>query len=171
MGETRKESRQFYISVEGVNCETMYFEHLAKLINNSEASYKMKINCKKMSPISFAKRNSHRPNDKHNKRFIPYIHIQDIEDYYDDIHLKKFKNLIDEMREAEMDYGVNYELGYSNYTFELWMLLHVRDMQHAVTNRYAYLRWINEAFQREFEELDEYKNADNFQKFWMNMLT
>ena len=32
---TRKESRQFNMSVEGINCERMYFEHLEKLINSS----------------------------------------------------------------------------------------------------------------------------------------
>lgn len=35
MAKDRKESRQFNISVEGINCEKMYFEHLAKLINES----------------------------------------------------------------------------------------------------------------------------------------
>ena len=34
----KKESRQFNISVEGINCEKMYFEHLAKLINNSDST-------------------------------------------------------------------------------------------------------------------------------------
>lgn len=163
MGVDRKEARQFNVSVEGINCETMYFDHLAKLINSSEASYKMKLNCKKMSPISFAKRNSYRPADKYGKKFIPYIHIQDIEDYNDEKQLDKFKSLIDDIKTAEKDYGVMYELGYSNYTFELWMLLHVRDMKHAVSNRYAYLQWINEAFHKDFKDLDEYKKANNFQ--------
>ena len=164
MGKDIKESRQFHLSVEGINCETMYFEHLAKLINESEADYKMKLNCKMMSPISFAKRNSHRPVDKHNKKAIPYIHIQDVEDYYDDKQLAKFKKLIDDMRKAEQDYGITYKLGYSNYTFELWMLLHVRDMKHAVANRYAYLRWINNSFHKNFTVIDEYKSVDNFQE-------
>ena len=33
MARDKKKSRQFNISVEGVNCEKMYFEHLAGLIN------------------------------------------------------------------------------------------------------------------------------------------
>ena len=32
---SRSESRQFHMSVEGANCERLYFEHLAKLINCS----------------------------------------------------------------------------------------------------------------------------------------
>lgn len=171
MGKAIKESRQFHLSVEGINCETMYFEHLKQLINDSGADYNMKLNCKTMSPISFAKRNSHRPVDKHNKKHIPYIHIQDIEDYYDEKQLSKFKKLIDDMRTAEDDYGVTYKLGYSNYTFELWMLLHVRDMKHTVSNRYAYLKWINESFNRKYKDIGEYKQADNFKKILEEYVT
>lgn len=44
----KKESRQFNISVEGVNCEKMYFEHLSKLINSSDRStYNLKVSPKK----------------------------------------------------------------------------------------------------------------------------
>ena len=34
----KKESRQFNITVEGINCEKMYFEHLSKLINSDDRS-------------------------------------------------------------------------------------------------------------------------------------
>ena len=57
----KKESRQFYISVEGINCEKMYFEHLAKLINSSDATYNLKVDPRKMTPMQYAKRNAHRP--------------------------------------------------------------------------------------------------------------
>ena len=79
----KKESRQFNISVEGINCEKMYFEHLAKLINTSDKStYNLKIAPRKMSPLEYAKRNAHKPVGKRKgNENIPYIHIQDIEDY------------------------------------------------------------------------------------------
>lgn len=32
MSKSRKESRQFYLSVEGINCEKLYFEHLKNLL-------------------------------------------------------------------------------------------------------------------------------------------
>ena len=65
MGKSRKESRQFNISVEGINCERMYFEHLANLINQSQVNqYHAKINCKKISPEQFAKRNAYLPIEK-----------------------------------------------------------------------------------------------------------
>lgn len=48
MGKDRKESRQFNISVEGINCEKMYFEHLARLINGSGEN---KYNIQKLQNI------------------------------------------------------------------------------------------------------------------------
>ena len=43
---------------------------------------------------------------------IPFIHIQDIEDYYDDYQKSKFFDIIDEMRKAEEIFSISYELGY-----------------------------------------------------------
>ena len=161
----KKESRQFNISVEGINCEKLYFEHLAILINSSNSNtYNLKIDPKKMGPLEYAKRNAYKPVDKRrsNKK-LPYIHIQDIEDYYDDYQRCKFYNLIDDMRTAEDKFGIEYELGYTNYTFELWMLLHVTDMQNPVMNRKKYLTHINKWFNRDFTDLDEFKKAHTFQ--------
>lgn len=93
MGKGRKESRQFNMSAEGINCETMYFEHLARLINTSEDNkYNIKLNCRKSSPGSFAKRMSHLPTDKCGNKKIPFLHVQDIEDYYDEEQLARFKH-------------------------------------------------------------------------------
>lgn len=162
---SRKESRQFNISVEGINCEKMYFEHLAKLINSSDRStYNLKVDPKKMSPLEYAKRNAYKPVDKKkgNKK-IPYIHVQDIEDYYDDYQREKFFGMIDDMRTAEKQFNISYDLGYSNYTFELWMLLHVADMTHAVQDRHSYLAPINRWFHRRYTDIDQFKSHDEFQ--------
>ena len=168
-----KESRQFNISVEGINCEKMYFEYLAKLINSSgRNTYNLKVDPRKMSPMEYAKRNAHKPMEKRkgNKR-IPYIHVQDIEDYYDEFQRTKFYGMIDEMRTAEGEFGIIYELGYSNYTFELWMLLHVADMSHAVLNRKAYLAPINRWFHRDFADLDEFKREAAFREILDEFVT
>ena len=169
----KKESRQFNISVEGINCEKMYFEHLAKLINSSDRNtYNLKVDPRKMSPLEYAKRNAYKPVDKRkgNKR-IPYIHVQDIEDYYDDFQRTKFYGMIDEMRMAEDKFSIVYELGYSNYTFELWMLLHVADMTHAVQDRHSYLAPINRWFHRNYTDIDEFKSHDEFQKILEEFVT
>lgn len=162
---SRKESRQFNISVEGINCEKMYFEHLAKLINRCDRStYNLKVDPKKMSPLEYAKRNAYKPVDKKkgNKK-IPYIHVQDIEDYYDDFQRNKFFEMIDDMRTAEKQFNIGYALGYSNYTFELWMLLHVADMTHAVQDRHSYLAPINRWFHKRYTDIDQFKSHDEFQ--------
>ena len=161
----KKESRQFHISVEGINCEKLYFKHLAKLINNSNRStYNLKVDPRKMSPMEYAKRNAYKPMEKRkgNKK-IPYIHVQDIEDYYCDHQRTKFYMMIDEIRTAEDKFGIIYELGYSNYAFELWMLLHVADMNYAVQDRRSYLAPVNRWFHRNYMSIDEFKSYDEFQ--------
>ena len=169
---TRNESRQFHMSVEGVNCEKLYFEHLAKLINTSGRNqYNLKISPRAMTPMQYAKRNAYRPVDRSHGKDLPYIHIQDIEDYYNTHQLQKFYGMIDEMRKAEREFRISYRLGYSNYTFELWMLLHVTDMTSSVSNRTAYLRPINQYFHRNYSSLNEFKNADEFQKILDGFIT
>ena len=168
----KKESRQFNISVEGINCEKMYFEHLAKLINSSDSTYNLKVAPRKMSPMQYARRNAYKPvaTRKDNKK-LPYIHVQDIEDYYSEFHKNKFFGMIDEMRKAEREFGISYELGYSNYTFELWMLLHVADMDYSVQDRKAYLSPINRWFRRDFADLDEFKQEAAFQEILDEFVT
>ena len=159
----KKESRSFYMSVEGINCERLYFLHLSKLINKSgNNKYNLKVKPKVESPMSYAKKNAARLSDSSKGKKLPYIHIQDIEDYYSDNQKKKFFGIIDEMREAEKTFGISYTLGYSNYTFELWMLLHVADMSYAVQNRYAYLDPINKWFNKHYTKIDEFKAEEEF---------
>ena len=168
-----KESRLFLISVEGINCEKMYFEHLAKLINCSDRStYNLKVTPRKMSPLEYAKRNAFKTTGRRQRsKDLPYIHIQDIEDYYDAFQQKKFFNMIDEMRLAEEKFGIDYDLGYSNYTFELWMLLHVTDMAYAIQDRHSYLAPINRWFHRKYKDIDEFKNHDEFRKILEEFVT
>ena len=160
----KKELRTFYMSVEGINCETLYFTHIAKLINESGSNrYNLKVNPKVASPMAYAKRMSGKTSDKKGSRNLPYIHIQDIEDYYSDYHRRKFFGIIDEMRKAEKEFGMTYQLGYSNYTFELWMLLHVADMTHSVQDRHAYLAPVNQWFKKKYKSIDEFKALNEFQ--------
>lgn len=164
MKKTRKESRKFYLSVEGVNCEKLYFQHLQKLINSfDESRYNVSFDIKpQISPMSMYKRIAHKPVDKVKNRPIPYIHIQDIENYQNVTLRKKFEQTIDEMVDVEKDSEAPYVLGYSNFTFELWMLLHVADMKGPVTNGYSNLSYINRCFGRNYKTLDEYKPEREF---------
>lgn len=152
----QKQRYHFDISVEGEVCEALYFKHLAKLINESPlAKFKIDLNCRKASPHDFARRNECLYGDKKGKQVIPYMHIQDIEDCQSACQQAKFKALLDEIHNTERKHRITYQLGYSNYTFELWMLLHVADMTHSVLNRYAYLDPINRYFAKAYANLDE----------------
>ena len=175
---TKKESVQFHMSVEGKNCETLYFSHLREIINHSDRNkYNLKLNPKRMSPSAFAKRNGHlpkggyMPKGKRKEQSLPFIHIQDIEDYYDKEQQDKFYRLIDEIRKTERDFHLDYQLGYSNYTFELWILLHVADMATPVRSREAYLAPINRYFSRNFTSLDDFKSESEFQKILDEYIT
>jgi len=69
----RSESRQFHMFVEGANCERLYFEHLAKLINCSgQNKYNLKISPKAMSPLQYAKRTAYKPVDKQRGGHLAY---------------------------------------------------------------------------------------------------
>ena len=125
-----------------------------------------------MSPLEYAKRNAYKPIEKRrgNKK-IPFIHIQDIEDYYDNFQRAKFYGMIDDMRKAEDMFGITYKLGYSNYTFELWMLLHVADVNFAVRDRSSYLGLINRYFHRNYKSIDEFKKQNEFGKILDQFVT
>ena len=163
MSSGRKESRQINISVEGKNCEKLYFDHLAKLINTSEHNmYNVKMNCKKLSPEQFAKRNAHLPIEKNGVKKIPHFHIQDIEDYSSVELRKSFYHLIDEMNQVEKEYSISYILGYTNFSFELWMLLHVKEMKTPIANRSLYLKFVNNLFNKNYMSMKEFKDEREF---------
>ena len=160
----KNESRHFNISVEGINCERLYFIHLAKLINESGSNkYNLSVKPIVASPMEYAKRMAARASDTNKGKKLPYIHVQDIEDYNSEFFRNKFYGIIDEMRKAEDSFNLTYQLGYSNYTFELWMLLHVADMKHAIQDRHAYLAPINRWFDKKYKDLDEFKAEFEFQ--------
>lgn len=172
--EGRKESRKFYISVEGINCERLYFEHLQKLINETpESRYKVRFDIKPQTgPLSMAKRTIYKPDDKDRRgRSIEHFHIEDVEDYNDEDHQKRFWIVLQEAKEAHSRFGISYLLGYSNYTFELWMLLHVADMTASLTNREQYLKPINKYFNRSFSSLSDYKREKEFKKILKEYVT
>lgn len=163
----RKEHRRFYISVEGKNCEKQYFEHLQKLINECpESKYNVIFVIKaQVTPRQMLKRCGSNPIDRDAQgKPIPYMHIADIEDYHDAGFRKHFFDLLDEMKVIKKESGKAYLMGYSNLTFDLWMLLHVTDMGGTVSNRDKYLNPINRCFNKSFSRLDDYKNHDAFDK-------
>lgn len=161
-----KQSLSYNISVEGEVCEDKYFEHLSELINNCATSkYNVKFFIKKKNPKSFAKSriNLYNQKPKKDEGEIKYIHIQDIENYYDSYQLDKFKNLIDEINETKRECKIrSYELGYTNYTFDLWIALHKVNLLTPVSDRYQYYKYINQGYNKNYLHMDDYKSEDEF---------
>ncbi len=159
MATEKKENRRYVFTVEG-ETEQWYFEWLQEQINNcAESKFTVSIVAKvQQSPKKYSK--------TVNPLATPSItHICDYESN-DEVHVTKFKNILSEMKEANSTIGRNfkYRLGYSNFTFELWMVLHKQICNGALTNRTQYLTHINKAYIEKFENLDQYKHEDNFKR-------
>ncbi|MGM9601109.1 MAG: RloB domain-containing protein [Faecousia sp.] len=156
MGE-RKDTRKYTFTVEGWT-ERWYLEWLRDQINKcQEAAYTVSIDPKvQQSPIKFAK--------TVNPLAVPNaVHICDYESNDED-HIRKFQDILKQLKMANSLKGrsFKYSLGYCNFTFELWMILHKMDFGGAVAHRSRYLDPINKAYGTDFEDLDKYKHEKNF---------
>ena len=134
--------------------EIWYLDWLQDCINAiPEAKYNVEIKSQiQQSALKFAK--------KVNPIAEPSAtHICDYESN-DEYHVKKFKGILDELSRSNKIVGrsFKYELGYSNYTFELWMILHKMDYGGSLADRTQYLKPINKAYGMSFESLDKYKS-------------
>ncbi|MCD1261313.1 RloB domain-containing protein [Paenibacillus athensensis] len=153
-----KETQRFYFSVEG-ECEAWYLEALQKLINEEHsAAYKVSFDTKiEKNPYKRAKAMS-----LLSKREI--THWCDYEDG-DAENTTKFMHTLDLLKKTStLGKQIDYKLGYSNFTFELWMVLHKMDCNAAYAHRRQYLQPINRAYGEKFAELKEYKNETNFKR-------
>lgn len=154
----RKENRTYYFSVEG-ETEQWYLEWLQRIINaEPNAKYTVKLDSKiQKDPLSRVKRMT----------VVGKTEITHIFDYESDeeIHVKQFKTALERMKDAQnTGKNIKYHLGYSNFTFELWMILHKADCNGSLMHRRQYLMPLNRAYGENFENLDQYKHEDNFKR-------
>lgn len=115
------ETKKYVLTVEG-ETEQWYFLWLRDQINTIESrKYNVSIVPKvQQSPRRFYKGT--------NSKITPeVIHICDIEST-DKSHIDKFEGILKEMSEAKKQKNIKYHLGYSNFTFELWIILHKKRM-------------------------------------------
>ena len=153
----RFETLKFTFTVEG-ETEQWYLLWLRDRINQYEGrKYNVAMDVKvQQSPRKYYK--------GINAKTTPEVtHICDVESG-DAVHVEKFQNILSEMKEAREQKKISYKLGYSNYTFELWMVLHKRDCNGFLFHRRQYLEHINKAFGESFENLDQYKHEDEFKR-------
>ena len=156
MGD-KLETKKFVFTVEG-ETEQWYLLWLRDQINQCESRrYNVSIEAKvQQSPKKFYK--------TVNAKTTPEVyHICDVESN-EPVHKEKFQNILSEMKEAKTLKQITYRLGYSNYSFELWMVLHKRNCSAMLTHRRQYLEHINKAVGEAFEDLDQYKHEGNFRR-------
>lgn len=149
----KKLNKQYYFSVEG-QTEKWYLDWLQSEINKYEPSeYKVNIISKQeKDPASFVKSIT-KPGKE------PITHLCDCEGNSPE-DCEVFKAVLDKMKKA----GKKYCLGYSNYTFELWIILHKKDCNKHFTDRNHYLGEINDVFNTKYKSLDDYKKEENFKR-------
>lgn len=154
----RKESNKYYLSVEG-ETEKWYFEHLQDLINSDEKiPYKVKFDIKINKSI------------KSRAKSITAIyktkvyHICDYESN-EDVHVEQFNKVLDELKNVKkINKELDYKLGYSNFSFDLWIILHKKQQISPVSHRKQYVKGINSAYNEKFEFIDDYKREKNFRR-------
>lgn len=78
--------------------------------------------------------------------------------------LSHFERMLKDLHCAKQAKKVTYILGYSNLTFELWLILHKINLDRMFDSRQSYLAYIKTAFDLKFSSLTEYKKARNFKK-------
>ena len=153
-----KQTKKYYFSVEG-ETEQWYFKWLQNLINETaDSEYKVSFDCPvQKNPLKRAK--SIVVTGK-----TDIYHISDYESD-DEIHVREFRETMDNMKLAkELGKQINYKFGYTNLTFDLWIVLHKSNCNGALSHRRLYLQHINRAFDENFENMDDYKHESNFKR-------
>lgn len=153
---------KYFFSVEG-ETEELYFLYLKNLILTEENRIANPVfQIEKCSPLKCVKK-------------ISVIHpctitsIFDVEGNDTD-HRKRFENTLKEMKASErLGKSIKFELGYSNIDFELWIILHKKDLFGTVGSKAQYLKNINQIYGTKFEALREYKTERNFSQILSNI--
>ncbi len=147
----------YYFSVEG-QTEKNYLHWLERLINQNLNDKVVKFNIKVTnSPL---KRIKSLPIDQR----VDVYHFCDIESL-EPYHIKIFHKTIDDLVKAKSKPNIkDYYLCYSNFTFELWIILHKMNFYSSVSNRKNYIKQINYLFKTDFRGLHEFKRKENIIK-------
>lgn len=160
----RKYTKQYYFSVEG-ETEQWYLDWLQNIINSAEKS-KFNVSLKaevEKNPLKYVKRINIMSNTR-------IYHFSDYESD-EDVHTEQFKETIDNLDKAKKSgRQIEYCFGYSNLTFDLWIILHRTNVSLHRYNRHSYIELINRAYDKKFENMKEYKHEKNFKSI-LKMLT
>lgn len=154
----RKENKKYYFTVEG-ETEQWYLGWLQKAINNESSSA-----CTVTIDRPIQKDPLKRAKSLVTLGKTEITHMFDYESN-EEIYTTQFRATLDRMKQSQsIGKSIKYQLGYSNFTFELWMVLHKIDCSGCLTHRKQYIMFINRAYEENFENLDQYKHEDNFKR-------
>ncbi len=154
----RKQTLTYYFSVEG-ETEQWYLEWLETQINaNENANYIVKFITKvQKDPVSFIKKLVV-------QKKTTIWHLSDIEGSSDE-QIQTVHNTLGRLKEAKgLGKSIIYKWGYSNLSFDLWMILHKQSCNAELTDVGKYLAHINRVFDEHFESMKEYKEEANFKR-------
>ena len=91
-------------------------------------------------------------------------HLSDYESN-EPIHMKQFLETMDNIKSASnLGKQITYKFGYTNMTFDLWIILHKADYNSSQAHRKNYINPLNQAYSNKFENMDEYKHENNFKR-------
>lgn len=157
----KKVNNLYYFSVEG-QTEQWYLEWLQKTINSDPSIPQTVTFNIQIQPDPSQRVKS--LNILATSRRRDLYHLSDYESN-DPEHHKKFITTMDKMSEANKSgKSVRFVFGYSNFTFDLWMILHKIDCNTPYSNRKQYLSPINSAFQEHFQSMAQFKEENNFKR-------
>ncbi|WP_308513836.1 RloB family protein [uncultured Turicimonas sp.] len=153
--EKRKQTKRFNFSVEG-ETEKWYLEWLRDVINKEPARvFNVSFNIKvEKNPVKMVKFSSPMVGEI-------FFHFFDFESQYP-AHVKQRNETFKLLKEAKNRKKIQYEAAYSNFSFELWILLHKTQLNQSFSDRKQYLPLINKYFGTAFADLREFKIEKNF---------
>lgn len=154
----KKYNLKYTFSVEG-ETEKWYLDWLQGQINACpNLDYTVSIVSKvQPSPLQFVKRINVLSASE-------ITHLCDVEGTTQEDETK-FRNTLQEMKTAKKERNLKkYNLGYSNLTFELWMILHKCDCNCRLTSKSQYLEYINKAYSENFLKIKDYKREADFHR-------
>ena len=149
------ERRYYYLSLEGMS-ELAYFERLRDLLNAAAVHpYRIELECAvEHSPKRTFKRLKMRAL-AHGDTDPVIWHVRDVENPSEN---RAFLSALRDLKQHNM------RLCYSNYTFELWLLLHKCRMAEKLADKRNYLKYINKYFDTSYFALHEFKERGNMKK-------
>lgn len=153
-----KTTKKYYFTVEG-ETEQWYLKWLQDRINEAEgAAYKVSFDCPvQKNPLKRAK----------SLVVTGKTEVWHLSDYESDdpIHVKQFTETMDNMKTVQtIGKQISYKFGYTNLTFDLWIILHKIDCNTSYAHRKNYIVSINRAYGENFEDMKEYKHEKNFKR-------